>query len=110
MVHSMTWPIVGALAVTGVGAGVHLGHSAIAEINPIYYNEPATRFHADLSASRPSDSPTPMRLSAPDPAELGTGCVGCRTYPEEYYPIHDASIDRYAPRLRIPSWSGFGLT
>src|SRR5688500_19159267 len=27
--------------------------------------------------------------------ELGSGCVGCRTYPVEYVPQHDPAVDRY---------------
>src|SRR5688500_8372835 len=27
--------------------------------------------------------------------ELGSGCVGCRTYPVEYVPQHDPEVDRY---------------
>ena len=96
MAHPLTLPTAGLLALAGIGVGIHLGHSAIAEINPRYFSEPATRFHADLSANRPLDSAQPALLAqARDPA-LGTGCVGCRTYPEEYYPIHEASLDRYS--------------
>ena len=96
MAHPLTLPTAGLLALAGIGAGIHLGHSAIAEINPSYFSEPPTRFHGDLSANRPIDSSPPTRLAeAGDPA-LGAGCIGCRTYPEEYYPIHEASLDRYS--------------
>ncbi len=96
MAHMTTLPLIGALALAGVGAGMHLGHSAISEINPVHFSEAPTRFHADLSPNRASDSAPPLTLaSANDPA-LGNGCVGCRTYPEEYYPIHDAGLDRYS--------------
>ncbi len=96
MAHPLTISTVGVLALLGVGAGVHLGYSAIAEINPIYYSEAQTRFHADLSPySRWDAAPEMMMVNAGDPAPR-SDCVGCRTYPEEYYPIHDASIDRYS--------------
>lgn len=96
MGHPLTISTVGVLALLGIGAGVHLGYAAIAEINPIYYEEAQTRFHADLSPNRRSDSaPEMMLVNAGDPAPR-SDCVGCRTYPEEYYPIHDASIDRYS--------------
>ena len=96
MAHPLTLPTVGLLALAGIGAGIHLGHSAIAEINPMYFSQPATRFHADLSANRPLDPAAPALLTqAKDPA-LGTDCIGCRTFPEEYYPIHEASLDRYS--------------
>ena len=99
MAHPLTLPTVGLLALAGIGAGIHLGHSAIAEINPMYYSQPATRFHADLSANRPIDSTPPALLAQANDPALGTGCIGCRTFPEEYYPIHEASLDRYSSGL-----------
>lgn len=94
MAHPLTLPTAGLLALAGIGAGIHLGHSAIAEIDPMYFSEPPTRFHADLSANRPIDSAPPAALSQTEDLALGTGCIGCRTFPEEYFPIHDASLDR----------------
>ena len=93
MAHQLTWPTMGVLALLGTAAGVHLGYSAIAEINPVHFasSQPRTSFHADLVPNRPIDS-APMALAADD-AMLGAACVGCRTFPEEYYPIHDASVD-----------------
>lgn len=96
MAYFTTVPLIGALALAGVGAGIHLGHSAIAEINPIHFSEAPSRFHSDLSPNRPSDSAPGLMLARADDPALGTGCIGCRTYPEEYYPIHDASLDRYS--------------
>lgn len=94
MAQSMTLPLVGALALAGVGAGIQLGHSALAEINPIYYSAPPTRFHSDLVANPPSMAAPQMAVAETEQAApLGNGCVGCRTYPEEYYPIHDATVD-----------------
>lgn len=95
MTQPMTLPLIGALALAGIGAGVHLGHSALAEINPIYYAPSPTRFHSDLVANPPSFSAPALfsDASADTPGALGTGCVGCRTYPEEYRPIHDATVD-----------------
>jgi hypothetical protein len=90
----MTLPLIGALALAGVGAGVQLGHAALSEINPVYFSDPPTRFHSDLVANPPSTSPPQLvAASAEDPNALGAGCVGCRTYPEEYYPVHDAAIE-----------------
>jgi hypothetical protein len=94
MAHSMTLPIIGVIALAGVGAGMHLGHSAIAEINPIYFSAPPSRFHGDLVPHRPTGSAPELVLAqADDSNALGTGCVGCRSYPEEYIPIRDASIE-----------------
>ena len=96
MARAVTLPLIGTLALTGIGVGIQLGYSAIAEIDPIYYSQPETRFHADLSPYRPSTATPPATLAATDVPALGSGCIGCRNYPEEYIPIHEASIDRYS--------------
>jgi len=102
MPQPLTIATVAVLAVAGSMSGVYLGRSAIAEINPAYYDEPETRFHADLVPNPPSfEAASVHRAGALTPAEydraLGSGCVGCRTYPEEYYPVHDSSVDKYQP-------------
>lgn len=98
MPHPLTVPMLAVLAVAGSGAGIYLGRAAISEINPAYYSEPETRFHADLTPYRPNISSAMVyRAGQLSPAELdqalGRGCVGCRTYPEEYYPDQDPSIE-----------------
>lgn len=103
MAHPLTISTAGVLALLGVGAGVHLGRSAIAEINPIYYSEAPTRFHADLSPYRSTGSAPSISLAQGGDAPIAGDCVGCRTYPEEYYPIHDASIDRYSSDYALSS-------
>jgi hypothetical protein len=95
MAYSMTVPTIGVLALGGAALGMHLGEISVAEINPIYFQEPPTRFHADLAAYQsPTSGGYDARMDATAPIELGTGCVGCRTYPEEYYPVHDPAVDR----------------
>ena len=96
MAHPLTLPTVGLLALAGIGAGIQLGHSAIAEIDPVYFSQPPTRFHADLSANRPLDTSPPALLAQAKNPGLGAGCIGCRTFPEEYYPVHEASLDGYS--------------
>jgi len=92
MGYTLSSGIFAGLAVAGIGSGIYLGQAAIAEIDPIYFQKPPTRFHADLSPNRPSDSaPRPM-LAATGGLSLGTGCVGCRTYPEELYPVPSAQL------------------
>jgi hypothetical protein len=97
--HPLTLPILSALALVGSGAGVFLGRSAIAEINPAYFSGPEPRFHADLSANPPSMDAPVHRAGALSAAELdqalGSGCVGCRTYPQEYFPVHDTDESGY---------------
>ena len=101
MPQSLTIATLSVLAVAGSVTGVYLGRSAIAEINPAYYDEPETRFHADMVPSPPGFDAPVTRAGYLTQAErqraLGSGCVGCRTYPEEYYPVHDSSVDKYQP-------------
>jgi hypothetical protein len=95
MAHSLTLPTIGVLALAGAGLGLHLGKQSISEINPIYFQEPPTRFHSDLSPYRSADSGGYVaRMDMASPLQLGTGCVGCRTYPEEYFPQRDPMVDR----------------
>jgi hypothetical protein len=72
-------PFLGALAVFGTAAGVSLGHSAVSEINPLYFTETPDRFHADQTAQRPNwDAPQPLSAPAPVSADgLGDGCFAC---------------------------------
>jgi hypothetical protein len=98
-VHPATLPVLSGLSIAGAAIGVVLGNSAISEINPIYYKQPETRFHADLVPYRsPSagQGTAMVQEAALTPGALGTGCVGCRTYPEEYFPQHDGSADGYS--------------
>lgn len=102
MPHPFTISTLAALAVAGSVGGVYLGRSAIAEINPAYYNEPETRFHADLVPNPPGfDAPPVHEAGYLSPSEtyaaLGSGCVNCRAYPEDLYPVHDSSVDEYQP-------------
>jgi hypothetical protein len=97
--HQLILPTAALLSLIGAGVGVHLGNAAISEINPAYLSaeEPRSRFYADLTANRPRDWAA-VQVSELQAAEsgrsLGTGCVGCRTYPEEYYPVHEASLGK----------------
>ena len=96
MAHPLSIPMIGALALVGVGAGIQLGYSAIGEINPMYFSKPETRFHADLSSNHSFDSAQPPMLAQGRDPALGDGCIGCRTYPEEYFPIREASLGGYS--------------
>lgn len=97
MANLVTLPAVAAMAIAGTGLGLYLGKSAISEIDPVYFNSPlsASRFHADLVPSTGSFEAAPMPQDASLAQGLGSGCVGCRTYPEEYFPIHDPAVDPY---------------
>src|SRR5687768_17027176 len=105
MANPFTISTVTALALTGAGLGLYLGKSAIAEINPAYfggaYSE--SRFHADLVPNRPNFDAQQARLQdASLVSGYGTGCVGCLTYPEEYFPNPEPAIE-YAAYTPSPA-------
>ncbi|HYW17394.1 MAG TPA: hypothetical protein VE891_14740 [Allosphingosinicella sp.] len=107
---STTLPVMAGLSIFGAALGITLGKSAVAEINPAYFNEAADDFHADLVPYRSPDWAQVHQAeyrAAQQPVlvgELGAGCVGCRTYPTEYVPQHDPAVDGYAEggTLRAP--------
>jgi hypothetical protein len=98
------------LSILGAALGITLGNSAVAEINPAYFNEAEDDFHADLVPYRSPDWGQVHQAeyrAAQQPViigELGSGCIGCRTYPVEYAPRHDPAVDRYVEGglLRAP--------
>jgi hypothetical protein len=107
MAHLLTTATLGVLAVAGSATGVFLGRAAVSEINPIYFAERADTFHADLVPYRPQAASDAAltdagRLTPAELAEgLGTGCVGCRTYPEDYRPVQDPAVEPERYRERV---------
>ncbi len=107
---STTLPVLAGLSILGAALGITLGKSAIAEINPAYFNEAEDDFHADLVPNRGSDWAQVHQAeyrAAQQPVlvgELGSGCVGCANYPVAYVPRHDPAVDLYADGelLRAP--------
>ncbi len=96
MSRSLTLPTMGVLVLAGAGLGVHLGNASVAEINPAYFSERPSRFHADLSPYQSQEQTGLHKSSGTAMVAFGSECVGCRTYPEEYHPIHDPAVDAYA--------------
>ena len=98
---STTLPVMAGLSILGAALGITLGKSAVAEINPAYFNEAEDDFHADLVPYRSPDWGQVHQAeyrAAQQPVivgELGSGCIGCRTYPVDYVPRHDPAVDRY---------------
>lgn len=86
------------LALAGTGLGLHLGKSAIDEINPAYFSTPmpGSRFHADLVPNSPDRNSAPGLRDAAFSSAYAVECVGCRTYPEEYVPVPDISVQAFA--------------
>jgi hypothetical protein len=101
MAAATTLPIMAGLAILGAAAGVNLGRSAVAEINPAYFSDPEDSFHADLVPYRSPDWAQVHAAeyrAAQQPVlvgDLGSGCIGCRDYPVEYVPRHDPAVDGY---------------
>jgi hypothetical protein len=101
MPASTTLPVMAGLSIVGAALGITLGRSAIAEINPAYFNEPEESFHADLSPYQSPDWAQVQQAeyqAAQQPVvigDLGSGCIGCRDYPVEYVPQHDPAVDGY---------------
>jgi len=95
MAYPIALPAIAGLSIMGAACGVWLGKSAIADINPAYYNEPETRFHSDLVPYR---SPDWAKVQAAELQQASGGedygrfCLGCIDYPEDAHPapIHQA--------------------
>lgn len=98
MAYPFSLSSLAALALVGTGAGLFLGKSAISEINPAYFGShySETRFHSDLVPGGANFDRAPKLTDATLEYGLGSGCVGCQTYPEEYFPVHDPAVDGYA--------------
>lgn len=94
----MTLPTIGALSIVGAALGIYLGKDAIAQIDPVYYSVPESSFHADLVPYRGSGSDRdgqPAVRTAGFDQNLGSSCIGCGGYLEEYRPRHDPAVDGY---------------
>ncbi len=86
------------LGIAGAAAGILIGNAAVDAIDPFFYSPLPSQSFASLSPYR---SPTTgsagvIEASAEDGRyALGNGCIGCRTYPEEYRP--DSSLEQQMP-------------
>jgi hypothetical protein len=110
----LTLSAVGALSIAGAALGVGLGHSAIGEINPAYFREPETRFHAALAPNISQDWDQ-VQAREYDAAATSTQCIGCVNgpvpdYPIDYVPGRDPYVDTTAvtrwtagPRQAVPA-------
>ena len=114
MPSPLTLPIVAGLTIVGGLSGIWLGHSAIDQVNPFFFSEPETRFHAD---SVPYRSPDWAKVRALEEARNDgseiVSCIGCRYWPQEYRPVRDAAFASFdggvydwparAPASRAPA-------
>jgi hypothetical protein len=99
MANPLMLPTAAMLALVGAALGVVLGNGAINEINPVHFQteESRSRFYSDLTPQGYRDWQSVQAAefrAAESGIDLGSGCVGCRTYPEEYVPVHEASLGK----------------
>lgn len=88
MAQIFALPSIAVLAIVGTAAGIHLGNGTVDSINPFYYSPVPQQSFARLSPSYRGPAGQPQAGISAEEARyvLGSGCVGCRTYPEEYRP------------------------
>jgi hypothetical protein len=123
------------LALIGAAGGITLGHSAVSEINPVYYAEAPSRFHGDQVPQRPDwTQPQPALADASAMQGLGNGCFGCSAREAEFHsapavvtytdswradavraaaPIEPAPLEEAAPdpeRERVVRYASYPIT
>jgi hypothetical protein len=97
MPHALTVPVIAAASLVGATAlGVGLGRSAIAEINPVHFQDSQeTQFYSDLAPNRRADwasvTAAEYRQEASVPAPAATPSM---TWPAAPPAAHDRRIDR----------------
>lgn len=93
-----TMPVMAGLAILGTALGVHLGKSAIAEIDPVHFSDPEPRFHADLVPHARGDwaqvQVAEYRQAAASDG-YGDGCIRCPEFPVEYAPEPHPAFDGF---------------
>jgi hypothetical protein len=104
MPHALTWPVLAGLSIVGAAAGLQLGRSTIAEVNPAYFQaHEGSAFFADLAPNKPREradwsqvtaSEYQQQAAAAAPPAAAGGCVGCATWPVDPRPVRDPAIDR----------------
>lgn len=98
MDRKTTLPVMAGLAILGTAAGVQLGQSAIAEINPAHFSEAEPRFHADLVPHARGGwaqvQVTEFHQAAAGDG-YGPGCVRCPEFPIEYVPEPHPAFDGF---------------
>jgi hypothetical protein len=101
---TLTLSVLAGLTVAGAAAGVTLGHSAIAEINPAYFREPETRFHSALAPNISQDWDQ-VQAHEYDAAAGATQCVGCASGPVPDYPVtYVPGRDPYVDTAAVTRW------
>ncbi|HEY0626365.1 MAG TPA: hypothetical protein VGD10_06485 [Allosphingosinicella sp.] len=109
MASPVSLSTIAALALAGVGSGLYLGKSAVAEIDPVYFSSPfsASKFHADLvPGATDFDAPAPQLQAAAYVEGLGDGCVLCPPPVAAEYQVRDYGThyeEGYASYVSAPA-------
>ncbi len=83
MAQPLTWIGLSATSLLGIALGVQMGHSAIGEINPVYFQSSEPRLtYADLSGYR-SPSWAPQQTSLPPLYDEPSPAPEYPDYPED---------------------------
>jgi hypothetical protein len=95
---TLTLTAIAGLSIVGAALGVHLGHSAIGEIDPAYFRDPPVPFHSALAPNLQQDWAQVQATEYGQVAAPITQCIGCidgpvPDYPVEYVPGRDPYVD-----------------
>jgi hypothetical protein len=94
--HVTTLAIAGGLSIAAAAAGIGLGRSTIAEINPAYLQDPEVPFYSDLvpGARQRADWAQVQAQEYQAAGQAPASCVGC-TWPVDPAPREDPVVARY---------------
>jgi hypothetical protein len=105
MANTLTLSALGALSIAGAALGWQLGHASVAEINPAYFKEPETTFHAALAANAPQSWDQVQRQEYSQVEVPVTSCVGCVNGPLPAYPVaYVPGRDPYIETAAVTRW------
>jgi len=105
MPNTLTLSALGALSIAGAALGWQLGHASVAEINPAYFREPETTFHAALAANAPQGWDQVQRQEYSQSEVPITSCIGCVNGPLPDYPVaYVPGRDPYIETAAVTRW------
>ena len=105
--NTLTLSALGALSIAGAALGWQLGHASVAEINPAYFKERETTFHAALAANAPQGWDQVQRQEYSQGEVPITSCIGCVNGPLPDYPVaYVPGRDPYIETAAVTRWPG----
>jgi len=103
--NTLTLSALGALSIAGAALGWQLGHASVAEINPAYFKERETSFHAALAANAPQGWDQVQRQEFSQGEDPITSCIGCVNGPLPDYPVaYVPGRDPYIETAAVTRW------